>query len=206
MCSSAALQGLALSLVLAATGCSVKFDPTIPPAPAGQPYGDSLAVEQAARGMPEVVGHGRFTVFAIEVAPVTFSNGPGAEVFMDQIEQTFEAAGYQVVDASSAAAVPRVECQIDEFDFSNYTWLFPIVPTWGGIDLTLRLVDASGNVPWEKSYSGSSWNLWYSFSSAVNGAAEKILEQVAEDARGQEFRRACCGGAEQGDADGFSPP
>ena len=174
------------------TACSVKLAPRIPSDPGSEPSSHPVQMEQEVRGMPTPIGHGTFTLFAIKIAPVRISNGSAPEVFMEQIHKTFEAAGFRVVSAADDSA-PTVECVVKKFNFKNYTWLFPIVPTWGGIDIDLRLTHPEGRRLWQESYSGGSWNLWYSFSSAVNSSTEEVLEAIFEDITGSEFQQACCG-------------
>jgi hypothetical protein len=114
---------------------------------------------------------------------------------MESLKKALEANGYRVVDADSREDLPVVECRVRRFNLKNYTWVFPIVPTWGGIDLDVQVVNREGKSLWTQSYSGGSWNLWFSFSSAVNSAMAEILEKAVEDFGSDQFREACCLGA-----------
>jgi hypothetical protein len=173
------------------TGCSVHLDPKVPKGSGAARQG-SFGVGAAARGMPSRVGWGTFTVFAIPVAPVSISNGPGERIVMQKIKETLAAAGYQPVEGGGAGPGPVLECDVKRFSFRNYTWLFPIVPTWGGVELALKLVDPQGAPLWERSYTAKSSNLTYSFSGVANGAMEKALEAMGRDFASDEFFRACC--------------
>lgn len=177
--------------ILGGTGCSVKFQPGIPEGVA-QVGGIPLAAEAKAHDMPAVIGAGRFTVFAIKVADVTIKNGDGDRLVMDAIKATLVANGYSIVDAAQngGQSLPILSGVVRRFSFSNYTWMFPIVPTWGGIDIDLRLEDRERRELWQKSYSESSWNLWMSFGSAVNSAMGKILDEFAKDIAGPDFQGA----------------
>jgi hypothetical protein len=176
-------------------------DPKVPRGD-GTGQGGTIAARPAASGMPSTIGHGTFTVFAIKVSPVKISNGPGETLLMDEIKQAVAAAGYSVVDAASPGGAPILEAAVKRFDFKNYTWLFPIVPTWGGIDLDLTLVDHGGRVLWQHGYSGSSTNFYYSFDAAVNAALGRILAQIEHDVADPAFHQACCGGGVAVDAAG----
>ena len=185
--SAIALFGLA--------GCSVALAPRIPSDLGERRVSGEVAAEPAAQGMPQNLGFGTFTAFAIPVAGVHVTNGPGSQLIMDSIKQTLRSDGYEVVDATEATHGPVLECRVTRARFRNYTWLFPIVPTWGSIDLELTLADVRGGVPtWSHAYHSSSWNLLYSFDRAVNGAMTGILERFAKDAADPSFQRACCSG------------
>ena len=184
---------LAALLVLSSveTACSVVLAPKLPGNAEAVQRG-VVAIEREAQGMPDPIGHGRGTLFALEAAPVRISNGPAAQVFMEQIRRTFEVAGYQMVDSGGDPSLNTISCAITTFNFDNYTWLFPIVPTWGTIAFTLFLQDVDSHILWSRSYSASSWNLWYSFSSAVNSATAKLLERLYRDLEDAKFQQACC--------------
>lgn len=181
-----------IACAVVGSGCSATLNPAIPSPSGGRAFNDPVAASKSAKGMPNPIGHGTFTVFAIKVADVGISNGDGAELVMGAFQKTLEAHGYRVVEPEMAAGLPVFECRVRRFDFKNYTWFFPIVPTWGGIDIDLQVTDGSGRELWKKSYTGGSWNLWYSFSSAVNAAMEEVLEQAVEDFANPQFRTACC--------------
>lgn len=173
-------------------GCSVSLAPTIPSDFGGRHANGQLAANHTAQGMPRIIGHGTFSLFAISVADITITNGPGGQLVMDSIKQTLRSAGYSVIDVTQPRSTPVLECNVIYINFKNYTWGFPIVPTWGSMDVSIRLVDTTGNSKWARTYHGSSWNLTYSFDSAVNSSMEKILGQFAMDATDSSFQKACC--------------
>jgi len=171
------------------TGCSVHLDPKVPGG-LGTPRAGSVGIGAEARGMPSRVGWGTFTVFAIPIAPVHISNGPGERIIMEKLKETLAGAGYEPVEGSVPGDRPVLECDIKRFSFRNYTWLAPLVFTWGGIDLDLRLV-GQGSPLWQRSYTGKDDNS-FSFSDAANRSMEQILEQFGRDVASDEFFRACC--------------
>ena len=177
--------------VLLLTACSIHLDPRVSKR-SGAPRQGTVGASTTATGMPQRVGWGTFTVFAIPIAPVSISNGPGERIVMDKVKETLTTAGYQVVDAGPSRTTPRLECDVKRFAFRNYTWLVPIVFTWGKVELDLRLVGGEGSELWKRSYTGSNFNLAYSFSMAANRSMEQILDHVAQDVASDEFFHACC--------------
>ena len=180
-----------LGLVLVGSGCGIHLDPKVPRELAPRREG-SVGAASAARGMPERAGWGTFTVFAIPVAPVHVSNGPGERIIMDKVKETLVQAGYRVVEPGGAGDGPVLECDVKRFRFRNYTWLVPIVFTWGGVDLDMRLAGRDGGTLWQRSYTGGNFNLAYSFTMAANRSMQQVLEKFGRDAVGEEFFRACC--------------
>jgi hypothetical protein len=80
----------------------------------------------------------------------------------------------------------RLKVAINDFYFRNYNWLFPIVPTWGDIKLTLILEESTRNQKlFEKSYEGGDHSLCLSghcaFETATKGAMTKLLNKIIED-------------------------
>jgi hypothetical protein len=183
--------GIAMLGLLLSAGCGVHLDPKVPRG-LGAPREGSMGVGAAASGMPSRVGWGTFTVFAIPVAPVHVSNGAGERIVMAKLKETLAGAGYHPIDAGTPAGGPVLEADVKRFSLRNYTWFFPLVFTWGGVDLDVRLVGHEGQPLWQRSYKGGSSNLTYSFTRAANRSMEQILEQFGRDIGDDEFFRACC--------------
>ena len=61
--------------------------------------------------MPERPGWGTFTVFAIPIAPVHVSNGPGERIIMDKLKETLVQAGYRVVEPGGRCPRARMRRQ-----------------------------------------------------------------------------------------------
>ena len=181
---------IACATLLAA--CSATLNPRIPTPSGGPAFEDTLAANKSASGMPNPIGHGTFTVFAIKIADVRVSNGDGAELVMAAFKRTLEGHGYRVVEPAAAPGVPVFECRVREFAFKNYTWLAPLIFAWGDIAVDLHLTDPSGKELWKQSYAGGSFRVAYSFSGVVNSALEEILDKAVADFASPPFREACC--------------
>lgn len=172
--------------------CSATINPRIPSATTGTTFGDRLAAQRTASGMPNPIGHGTFTVFAIKISSVDVTNGDAAELVMNAFKRTLEGYGYRLVDPASAPESPIFECRIRQFEFKNYTWFAPVIFNWGDIALDLQLTDPSGKALWKQSYTGESWKFAYSFTRVVNDALEQILDKAVADFASPAFREACC--------------
>jgi hypothetical protein len=184
------MQIVAAVALLVASGCSVRMDPRVPSL-TGTPGRGTIGASDTVQNMPQRIGWGTFTVFAIPIAPVTVSNGPGEARLMEEIQATLKGAGYQVVEASSAGAAPVLQCDVKTFRFQNYTWLMPIIFTWGTVEVDMRLVSSQGAVIWQRSYKGEKSDA-SSFDDAVNSAVEQVLNAFASDVASDEFQQACC--------------
>jgi hypothetical protein len=82
---------------------------------------------------------------------------------------------------------------VNKFWFSNYTWLFPLVPTWGNIQLTLSLESpGNGTTLWTRDFAGSgtSFNFFNGYSGAANTALTKILNEMVQEFSSEQFYRA----------------
>jgi hypothetical protein len=111
---------------------------------------------------------------------------------MDKLKDTLAQAGYHAANTGTTSDGPVLECNVKRFSFRNYTYFFPLVFTWGGVDLDMRLAGRDGRVLWQRSYSGDSSNLAYSFTGAANQSMEQALNKFGRDATSEEFFRACC--------------
>ena len=83
---------------------------------------------------------------------------------------------------------------IDEFHFKNYNWLWPYVPTWGLIGLTLSVRDANGDISFERSFTGKGRSHCLSgncaFTGATKDAMTRLLDQIVEACSTPDFRDA----------------
>ena len=172
---------LAIAVGLLATGCATTLQHgALDTKPV--PGKGALGVAARAQNMKDRIGWGTFTVFAIPVAPVTVT-GEADTALMDQIKDAVTQAGYQVkiVDnPSSAGNMPVLTCNVEKFQFKNYTWLFPLVFNWGTIQLDVAVTAPGGNVLWSKTYSAKG-NGMYDFNTPVNNALTAVLNQMSED-------------------------
>src|SRR5262245_25107214 len=136
-------QATLIVALLVSMGCGVNVNPRIPRDAAVQAQGDIVA-DPSARGVPDTIGYGTFSVFAIPIAPVHIDNGNGDQLVMQAIRDALHADGYRVIDTGSDHGSPALQCRVSKFRFRNYTWLVPLVFTWGGIDLDLQITDRQG--------------------------------------------------------------
>lgn len=174
------------------SGCSItmKHDELAQP---GQKFSDPITIDKRAEGIPARVGWGRITLFAIPVAPVRIK-GDGPELMMLQIQDALKQVGYQVttVDSEKAAEMPTLKCTVKDFSFSNYTYLAPIVPTWGDISLNANLVSPAGQVLWSQEFKGDGFtlNFFDGYTSAAEQSMTEILDEMIKAFTSESFRQA----------------
>jgi len=183
------------ALALGTSGCTVALKHDALNAPQ-HTYNDPMATARLAKGIDAKVGWGRFTAFYIPIVPIYISGAKDDnEQVADQVRDALRQAGYnvRVVDAITSTTGPVLKCQVTRFWFNNYTWLFPLVPTWGRIDLTLSVqAPGSNTILWTREFSGSgnSLNFTDGYSSAANKALTKILNEMVNEFSGEEFHTA----------------
>lgn len=186
-------------LVLAGSGCTInlqhgKLNPT------SRAYTDSINLSKAAtgsehqrKGADGTVGWGRATLFAIPLIPVHVV-GNGNEEVMKEIQDALTQVGYHVQDVDNGAPVSGkvLVCRVDKFRFSNYTWLFPIVPTWGRITLQTSLLGPDRHVLWSHQFTGSGMtlNFFDGYTSSAKSSMTKILNQMIKAFSSDEFHKA----------------
>jgi hypothetical protein len=163
-------------------------------------YGDTLAVASKAEDRREdgpEVGHTTMTLFAIESGDV-ISSIPVEEAVVWEVVQALEYVGYdaKVVESANEAEgrYPMMAISIHELSFTNYTWLWPYVPTWGDITLGVTLHDTDGKIVFEDSYSAegnsSDLNTQEGFEEATREAITEVLNQIVQAVSTAAFRVA----------------
>lgn len=192
-----------LSLVVLAlhgmiAGCGVtriSLAPLLPKVTQAGPSSGAIAVRTQAEGVPETIGYSTVSLFAIPASPIRFGGADTGRRIMDDLRICLRAAGYEPADVADSGAAPVLSCTIDDIDFSNYTWLSPVVRTWGTIRLTLRLSGPEGVVRWRRQYEEhySHTGVSASLNQAVNATMSKILARATTDFEGVEFRAASRG-------------
>lgn len=181
-------------MVLTTSSCSVVLKPPPLSQPA-QMRAEHVAMSRRAEGLDGKVGWGRFSLFYIPLVPVYIEGGDGNAQIMRQIGTALQQAGYQVtvVDgAEPSLSTPLLKCKVEKFWFNNFTWFFPIVPTWGEVRLTLNLVSSDGGrVLWTRSFSGdgSTLNFTNGYSIAANNSMKKILDDMVREFASDAFQR-----------------
>jgi hypothetical protein len=87
-----------------------------------------------------------------------------------------------------------LKVNIKEFYFKNYNWLWPIVPTWGSIELGLTIENPDGKVLYEKSFHGGGTSYCLTgecaFGTATKEAMTEVLNKIVEECSGEEFHHA----------------
>ena len=88
-------------------------------------------------------------------------------------------------------------CSVKKFWFGNYTWLFPFVPTWGGVELNTSLVSPAGTVVWTRDFSGSGFsaNFFDGYSGAAESSMTTILNAMVREFASDDFHQALNGAA-----------
>lgn len=161
------------------SGCSVtmKHDDLIQ---SPRTFSDPIGVSKRSEGINGKVGWGRFTLFYIPLVPV-YIEGDGNELVMKQIQDALKQVGYQVsaVDSEKAIATPTLKCKVNEFWFNNYTWLLPLIPTWGDIKLSTSLVSTSGKLLWSQDFKGDGFTM--NFFNGYTSAAEESMTEILND-------------------------
>lgn len=152
-----------------------------------QKFTEKLKVENPATDLREEkdrIGRTTFTVFAITTGDVTTTSPVGEQV-VEQIVDALASIGYQVNKNTNSSENTTTMVQpltlkvaINEFWFKNYNWVFPIVPTWGDIKITLFLENSSGKKLFEKSYEGGGNSLCLSGHCAFNSATKEAMTEV----------------------------
>jgi len=158
------------------------------PAPARTRSG-VVATAPSATGIDGHVGWGRFTVFAIPIVPVYVTGDANAEV-MAQVRDALVKAGYKPTTGAPGKG-KVLTCHVEKISYNNYTWLFPIVPTWGSITLRTNL-SSGGNVLWshQSSGSGSTFNFFDGYTSANSKAMTEALNDMVTAFAGDDFNAA----------------
>jgi hypothetical protein len=192
------LTGL-IGIALMTAGCSVALNHGELAAPQ-RTYTDPIQLSSRSEGINGKVGWGRITVFYIPCVPIHVQ-GNGNEEVMNQIRDALQQAGYKVnvVETQSSPGAPVLKCKVTNFWFNNYTWLFPFVPTWGNIDLTVSLERPGGQTAWERDFHGHGWsaNFFDGYSSAANKAMTSILNEMVVAFGSDDFHRALAQGSKE---------
>ena len=194
-------------------GCSLRMQHAKLSPPARSAAG-TVNVARYAKGVQEPVGYGRMTAFALPVKKVNLV-GHGNELLMLQLCDALASAGYTVNYLGSAKPRPvpddkvmiymvtpaetgeastnnTVLCEVTNFNYDNYTWLFPVVPTWGAISCNVSLVTPDRQVLWQRSFDGNghSFNFFNGYTAAAEKSMTKMLNQMVKEFASEDFSRA----------------
>lgn len=142
------------------------------------------------------IGRSTITLFAITSGSVTTISSVGEEV-TNQVKDALEDVGYEVqlIDAVTPpeCTAPLLLVIVNDIDFVNYNWVWPIVPTWGNIEIKLQAHDVQGVLSYEKTLKGSGSSMCLkgscAFENATQEAMTEILKQLEAEAVTPEFRQ-----------------
>jgi hypothetical protein len=173
-----------MGVALLASGCSITPMHKELKSPVKVAQG-SVATASVATGMPSgKVGWGRITLFAIPVAPVHVE-GDASRDTMNFVRDALTTAGYTVstVETGTRAPGPLLTVGIKQYKFNNYTWLAPLIFSWGRIELDATLRGADDHVLWTKSYlgKGTSLNVTQGFTNSASKCMTRVLDQMVVD-------------------------
>lgn len=186
---------LCASFILALSGCSIQMQhDELTHSPVSR-QGELQVHQQAENIVPfKRVGWGRGTIFAIPFVPIHVQ-GDVSLLLVEQIHDALTQVGYSIhsVDAYSLPdaqkTVPLLKVHVNKYRFSNYTYFFPIVPTWGGTNLHLLLQDANGNTLWRSDFEagGATLNFFNGYTSASRKSMTRVLNQMVTAFAGDDF-------------------
>ncbi len=140
------------------------------------------------------VGWGRLTPFAIPVAPVYVKGDESADL-MNNIKEALVLSGYTantVLDSVEGNGSPILHALVNKKRYSNYTYFAPLVPTWGGMDVTLSLVRQDGETVWEHNFKGGGFtmNFFDGYNIVSKKSMTKILDKMVIAFSTDDFFRA----------------
>lgn len=181
---------LLMTATFVLTGCSVKM--ARDEGALVQPAHGVVTTAEKAEGIDGKVGWGRITMFYIPVVPI-FVEGDANGLVMDQIRLALRASGHQIAvqPNETARSGLMVMAKVDDFWFNNYTWFFPLVPTWGNVRVAVSVVDPRGTPVWTKSFEGSgiTLNFFNGYTSASDQAWESLSTEMRAAFSSQEFKQ-----------------
>lgn len=149
-------------------------------------------LEQRASGFTGGrVGWGRFTVFAIPIVPIRIQSDEASDL-MQVVSNALATAGYTTQAVQHGEAGPILSAHVTHMRFNNYTWVAPIVPTWGRINVTLTLESLGGEVLWESSFEGkgTTFNFFDGYNIAATKSVTRLADSMVDAFSGPEFHEA----------------
>lgn len=178
MKSSTRLAILLVTVTLLA-GCSVKMSRDNSSLSASGP--EVVTTKRSAEGIDGKVGWGRITPFYIPIIPV-YVEGDANQLVMEQVRKALTASGNTIAIQAEGGVTsdgPVLQTKVDRFWFNNYTYFFPIVPTWGSVQLTISVTNSDGATLWQKAFEGSGFT--FNFFNGYTSAAEQSWESIHQE-------------------------
>ncbi len=152
----------------------------------------SVYVQERASGFTGGrVGWGRITVFYIPIVPIRIRSDEASDL-MQVVKDALTTAGYTTHSASDGQAGPVLSAHVTHARFNNYTWLAPIVPTWGRINVTLTLESKGGEILWKNSFmgKGTTFNFFDGYNIAATKSITRLADSMVEAFASAEFQNA----------------
>jgi hypothetical protein len=113
---------------------------------------------------------------------------------MNFVREALTNAGYSVstVENGTTPQGPWLSVGIKQYKFNNYTWLAPLIFTWGRIEMDVMLRDASEKVLWQRNYlgKGTSLHITEGFTNSAEKCMTRVLDQMVVDFSSPEFSGA----------------
>lgn len=187
----AAFACVAAAIVTAGCTVTIPLSPKVDAPPTRVTDGAAVAVAPKAQDVPTVIGRGTITVFAIPADSIQLDPEHGAAQIMDGVREALRSAGYTPVACADPPAGPFLTARITKAHFRNYTWLMPVILTWGTLRMSVVLAAPDGGTLWQRDYEGT-YKGAEGFSTAVNEAFGQILTHSANDFASPQFRSVCC--------------
>lgn len=184
---------IALTCAVAATillsGCSIQM-----PRDTGelaQPGLGVVTTKAKAEGIEGKAGWGRFTPFYIPIVPV-YVEGDANELVMEQVRKSLRASGNAVAVTTESGTYegPVVNAKVEQFWFNNYTYFFPLVPTWGNVAILVTVDTKDGAQLWRKTFEGNGFtlNFFNGYTSSSDQSWEKIAAEMTAAFSTPEFK------------------
>ena len=184
-----------LVLVILLNGCTIVMvhDKLKEPA---MKFSDTIKVMERVEGEKiHLTGFGSLTIICIPVFPSWIKGDANVEI-MKNIAEALRQVGYQVVFIDSGnkttATEPILKCKVLKYGFYNYTYLFPLVITWGGAHWKISLVNKDDSVIWSKDfkYNGNSFHIIKGHHVANKRMLNKMLNALVDEFSSKAFHDA----------------
>lgn len=141
------------------------------------------------------IGRATITLFAITSGSIRTQESVEEEI-LNEVKLAIESGGYRVKLLSGKTPMeghpPIIKAAVHRLYFKNYNWLFPFVPTWGDIEISLVVEDASGERLFRRSFNGSGTSYQLighdAFETAIKEAMTDICQQIRNMVVTSEFR------------------
>lgn len=162
-------------------------------------FSETLLVKSPAEDLrPDKrrIGRATITLFAITSGSIRTQESVEEEI-LNEVKLAIESGGYRVKLLSGKTPMeghpPIIKAAVHRLYFKNYNWLFPFVPTWGDIEISLTVEDASGERLFRRSFNGSGTSYQLigqdAFETATKEAMTAISQQIRDMVASTEFRR-----------------